>query len=201
MSCVAPAFAGEAAPLARFAIDRNVALELRGGSEAEPAFAAGSTTLSPMERALGRDGAQALVRYAPFSWLSLELGIASLRTRFDNDTAIPRGAERIASAGASLHTPDGWTASLLVSSLDRRNSFVEDDSPVRPTTFVNGRISRNLTKNTRMSFDVFNVFDQRLAGIDYFSASRLWDQPGAADSFLFNPAEPRGFRLKLKVAF
>jgi hypothetical protein len=41
-----------------------------------------------------------------------------------------------------------------------------------------------------VSLDLFNLFDQKLRDVDYFSASRLADQ-----------AEPRGVRLRLKTTF
>jgi hypothetical protein len=159
------------------------------------------TALSESTRATRRDGVQFCARYEPSAWLALDLQLTGLRARFDDGGVIPGAAQRIASAGATLRTPDGWTASLLVNSLGRRDTLAGDSAPVRSSTFVNGRLSRNLGKRSRVSLDVFNVFDQRVGPIDYFSTSRLWEQPGAGDSFLFNPAEPRGFRLKLRTTF
>ena len=108
--------------------------------------------------------------------------------------------ERNASAGATLHAPSGWTASLFVSSF-RPDALQDDTARLKPSSFVNARLSRKLSKNTRVSFDVFNIFDRRADNADYFSTSRAWNQPGASDNFLFNPAEPRGFRIKLRTAF
>ncbi|MGZ5036192.1 MAG: hypothetical protein ACXWG1_11635 [Usitatibacter sp.] len=150
---------------------------------------------------VGGDAGRFAASYAPWSWLSFDLEIAGLDARFDDGTSIPGATRRIASAGATLHTPDGWTASLLVNSLGRRDSLVDDSTPVRQSTFVNARLSRNLSKRSRLSLDVFNIFDLRARNLDYFATSRLWDQPGAGDSFLFNPAEPRGFRVKLRTTF
>jgi outer membrane receptor protein involved in Fe transport len=109
-------------------------------------------------------------------------------------------AERTVTAATTVRTPSGWTASLLVNSLGNRDSFTEE-MRVKPSTFVNARLSRNLSKNTRLSLDVFNVFDRRVTDFDYFSAARLSPGPAASDSFLFSPAEPRGFRVKLRTTF
>jgi hypothetical protein len=150
---------------------------------------------------VGGDGGRFAASYAPWSWLSFDLEIAGLNARFADGSPIPGAARRIASAGTTLHTPDGWTASLLVNSLGRRDSLVDDSTPVRQSTFVNARLSRYLSRSSRLSLDVFNIFDHHAGSIDYFATSRLWDQPGDGDSFLFNPAEPRGFRVKLRTTF
>jgi TonB dependent receptor len=114
---------------------------------------------------------------------------------------IPWAVERTASAGATLRAPNGWSASLLVSSFGRRQTVEEDSLRGKASSFVNARLSRNLSKKTRVTFDVFNVFDRRLGNVDYFSTTRVWNQPGAGDNFLFNPLEPRGFRVKLRTTF
>ena len=149
-----------------------------------------------------RQGVQLSARYAPTSWLNFELQAAALRARFADGAGehIAGAAERTVSAATSLRIRRGWTASLVVNSLGRRDS-PNEGTRVKPSTFVNARLTRNLSKTTRLSLDVFNVFDRRVSDVDYFSAARLWSNPGAADSFLFNPAEPRGFRLKLRTHF
>jgi len=68
-------------------------------------------------------------------------------------------------------------------------------------SFVNARLSGEVAKHTHLVFDVFNVFNRRVPGTDYFSATRVWNQPAAFDNFLFNPVEPRGFRAKLRLEF
>jgi len=169
-------------------------------SPSEITFGDGAA-ISEFLRGTQRDGVRFAARYEPRSWLVFDLEVSGLRARFRDGTPIPGATQRIASAGTSLRTSGGWTASLLVNALGRRDSLADDSLPVRTSTFVNARLSRNLDKRTRLSLDVFNIFDHHVANLDYFATSRLWDQPGAGDSFLFNPAEPRGFRVKLKTAF
>jgi hypothetical protein len=110
-------------------------------------------------------------------------------------------AERNATAGATMKAPNGWSASLFVSSFGPRQTVEDNAAQVKSSSFVNARLSRNLSKQTRLSVDVFNIFDHRLGNVDYFSTTRVWAQPGAGDNFLFNPAEPRGFRVKLRTTF
>jgi hypothetical protein len=163
----------------------------------------GDTGIGEFTRPTLRQGVQLAARYDPASWLTLDLQATALRARFADGALeyIPAAAERTTSAGATLRVRNGWSASLLVSYFGRRQT-VEDDSPRRKaSSFVNGRLSRNLSKKTRITFDVFNVFDQRLGNVDYFSATRVWYQPGAGDNFLLNPLEPRGFRIRLRTTF
>ena len=66
---------------------------------------------------------------------------------------------------------------------------------------MNARVLHRLSKRTRLTFDVFNVFNQRVGDIDHFAASRLAAPAGSAENYLFHPAEPRGFRLRLRTTF
>lgn len=162
----------------------------------------GENAITQFSRATVRRGVQVAARYEPASWLAIDLQATALHARFADGAAeyVPGAAERSASAAATVRAPGGWNASLLVSYLGKR-AGIDEDSSLRASTFVNARLSRKLSKNTRMSFDVLNVFDQRLRDVDYFSASRLSTASGANDGYLFNPAEARGFRLRLRTTF
>jgi hypothetical protein len=160
----------------------------------------GDTGASEAMRPSVRQGVTFAARYEPLSWIALDLQASALHARHADGSRVAGAPEHTVTGAMTLRTPDGWTASLLVNSLGEREA--EGESPrVKPSTFVNGRLTRNLTKTTRVTLDVFNVFDRRADNLDYFSAARLWNAPGAADSFLFNPAEPRGFRVKMRTTF
>jgi hypothetical protein len=145
-------------------------------------------------------GVRAGLRYEPFHWLSLELSAASMRPAAG--TLGDRAPAPRALAGATLRSPDGWSASLFVSYLGQRQ-LVEDESVRwRSTSLVNARFSRSLTSSTRLTFDVFNVFDERMTDLGYFETSRLWSTTaGTTRNFLFHPAEPRSFRILLRATF
>lgn len=103
-------------------------------------------------------------------------------------------------AGATLRDASGWSASLFVAYVDRQGFADEPSARLVSTPVVNAVVSRRLTKSSRLAFDVINVLDRQPAGFDYLGASRAWDAV-ASDNFLFHPAEPRGFRLRLRVTF
>jgi len=112
------------------------------------------------------------------------------------------GADRRAkdvSAGATM-TSMGWRASLFVSHVAPRPSLEDDSFRIQPSTFVSARLSGLIAKDTRLSFDVFNVFDQRTRNLDYLALSRT-GIPAAPENFLFGPGEPRGFRINLRKTF
>jgi hypothetical protein len=162
----------------------------------------GAESWSVLARSGVRSGLRARLRYEPAPWIALDLDATIAGARFGDGTreAIPGAASRLATAGATLRGVGGWTAKLFVSYLGPRERADEEPTRLRSSTVVNAQVARNLTKATRLTFDVFNVFNQAVEDMDPFAASRL-AQPGSMDNFLFHPGEPRGFRLKLRTTF
>lgn len=92
--------------------------------------------------------------------------------------------EPLGAAVATLRDRSGWSASLLVSPPERR--AVLDEPSVRATPpVVNAAVSRRITRSSRLSFEVTNVFDR----------------PPATQPFLEPPAIKRGFGLHLRIGF
>ena len=102
-------------------------------------------------------------------------------------------------AGATVHNR-AWSASLFVAYVDRLDYVDQPSLRLGTTPVVNATVSGRITKSSSLSFDVFNVLDRQRPGLDYLSASQAWGL-GASDSFLTHPAEPRGFRIRLRLAF
>lgn len=150
-----------------------------------------------------RQGVQATLRYQPAPWLLLDVDLAALTARYADGAGepIPGAVRRYGQAGATVRPGRGWNASLFVTAFDARPSTGDDPLRVRPASFVSGRITRQLDKTTRVSLDLFNLLDKRMGQMDYFSATRLWSYPGAADNFISYPGESRGLRLRLRTTF
>ena len=54
----------------------------------------------------------------------------------------------------------------------------------------------------KVALDVFNLFDRKASGIDYYYASRLTEEAAAGvNDIHFHPVEPRSFRLTLTANF
>jgi hypothetical protein len=96
--------------------------------------------------------------------------------------------------------PARWRASLMASYLGKRAATGEDAS-LRASTFVSAGLTHDLSRTARLSLEMPNLFGQRVRDVDYFWASRASGAFGAGDAYLFNPAQPRGFRLRLRTTF
>lgn len=184
-----------------FGVDTKLAAWRATADSELTLLAAGNTAWS--DRPTRRHGVQATLRYQPTSWLSLDVDAALLRAHYADGLGepIPGAVQRYGQAGATVRPSRGWNASVFVTSFDARPSTDEDPMRVRSASFVSGRITRHLTKTTRVSLDLFNLLDKRVGNMDHYSATRLWSYPGAADNFLFYPGESRGFRLRLRTTF
>ena len=155
------------------------------------------------DRPTARQGATLSARHEPAPWLSLEIDATALQARYrDGARERVRGAsERQVNAGATVRNGSKWSASLFVKYLGERPAMEEDALRLRSSTTVGAQFTTRLDRRTRLTVDVFNVFNQRAGDVDYFAASRLWSQPGTVDGFLFHPAAPRGFRALLSTRF
>jgi hypothetical protein len=162
----------------------------------------GESAITEFSRPTVRQGVQFAAQYEPSRWLMLDFQAVALHARFADGALeyVPGAAERGAAAAATLRMPAGWKATLMANYLGKRNG-IEEGSSVRASMFVNGRITHDLSKTTRLTFDVFNILDQRLRDVDYFSATHLANPSAVSDGYLFDPAEPRGFRLRLRTTF
>jgi TonB-dependent receptor-like protein len=156
-------------------------------------FLAGETGFTEYDRPTTRQGAQIAARFEPSSLFALDFQASSVRARFADGEReyVPGAVEHNLTAAATLQPAKGWTTSVLANRLG---------SPGNGNTYLSARLAHEISKKTRVSLDVFNMLDRRPGNIDYFSASSIWTQPGA-DSYLFNPVEARGFRLRLRTTF
>ena len=132
------------------------------------------------------------------SWVSMALGMLSgVRLEAADNPGFSKATG--ATAAATIRNR-GWTASLLVSHFTPRTG---DDVAVRlrPFSTVGAQLSVRPWKDTRLTLDVFNVFDREVRGIDLLAVSRLGAQPAIGDAYLFHPAEGRGVRLRIRKTF
>lgn len=164
----------------------------------------GTKGLADIGRPLRREGTTLALAYSPTAAIDLDLQATALGARFRDGAgeAAAGIATRYATAGATVRAAGGWTAKLFVSYFGERPAVEEDGVMLRSSSTVSGQLSRRLSKNARLSVDVFNVFDQRVGDIDYFSASRQASPLASpADGFFFHPAESRGLRVQFRTTF
>ena len=164
---------------------------------------AGETEAS---RASRRHGIEWNNHYIAAPWLLFDLDLAASRSRYtENDPAgnfIPGSIDKVASFGVTLTDQGPWSGAFQLRYFGPR-PLIEDNS-VRSasTTLAYARVAYQINRKTRVSLDVFNLFDKRASDIDYYYASRL---PGEAAEGVndrhSHPVEPRSVRLTLSYAF
>ncbi|WP_332859961.1 TonB-dependent receptor [Janthinobacterium svalbardensis] len=157
-------------------------------------------------RASRRHGIEWNNHYVAAPWLLFDLDLAASRSRYtQNDPAgnfIPGSIDKVASFGVTVTDRGPWSGALQLRYFGPR-PLIEDNS-VRSasTTLAYARLAYQLNRRTRLSLDVFNLFNKRASDIDYYYASRLPGEgaDGVSDRH-FHPVEPRSARLTLSYAF
>ena len=157
-------------------------------------------------RASRRHGIEWNNHYIAAPWLLFDLDLAASRSRYtENDPAgnfIPGSIDKVASFGVTVTDQGPWSGAFQLRYFGPR-PLIEDNS-VRSasTTLAYARLAYQLNRKTRLSLDVFNLFDKRASDIDYYYTSRLPGEgaEGVNDRH-FHPVEPRSVRLTLAYAF
>jgi hypothetical protein len=135
------------------------------------------------------------------SWSALEMQSASLHRGWIVLPYADEPGPHAASAGATMLSPGGWRASLFVTHFAPSLGPADDTLRLKPTSSVNARLSHPVAKDTRFTLEVFNVFDRRSPGTDFLTLARPWSAPGMNESYLTDPGEPRGFRIRIGRTF
>ncbi|WP_232731094.1 TonB-dependent receptor [Janthinobacterium sp. 67] len=157
-------------------------------------------------RASRRHGIEWNNHYIAAPWLLFDLDLAASRSRYtENDPAgnfIPGSIDKVASFGVTVTDRGPWSGAFQLRYFGPRP--LNEDNSVRSasTTLAYARVAYQINRKTRLSLDVFNLFDKRASDIDYYYASRLPGEAvdGVSDRH-FHPVEPRSARLTLSYAF
>ena len=139
-------------------------------------------------------------------WLIVDGDLALSQARFRDDdpagTHIPGALDRVISAGITFEPRTPVFGSIRVRHFGPR-PLIEDASVTsNPTTIWNAEAGYRLSGNARVVLELFNVFDAKVADIDYFYASRLSGEPAdGVDDIHTHPALPRTVRLGVQFSF
>ena len=143
-------------------------------------------------------------------WMTVDGDLSFSRARFaESDPAgdyIPGALDRVISGGVNVEPAQTPFASLFGSLRVRHfgpRPLIEDASVrSKATTLWNGELGYRLSSKARIVLEGYNLFDSKVADIDYFYTSRLIGEPeGGADDIHTHPAIPRTARISLQVAF
>ena len=153
-------------------------------------------------RASRRTGIEWNNHYIAAPWLLLDLDLAASRARYTQydpvGAYIPGSIDRVASFGVTITDIGRWYGGFDLRYFGPR-PLIEDNS-VRSssTTLAYARIGYKISPKTKLTLDVFNLFDKQASDIDYYYQSRLkGESADGVNDVHFHPVEPRTMRLTL----
>ncbi len=157
-------------------------------------------------RASHRQGIEWNNHYIVNDWLLFDMDIAGSKARYtESDTAgnyIPGAVNKVASLGASLSNWGNWSGALQLRYFGPRPLIEDNSVRSQATAIAYARLGYKINQNTKLSIDIFNLFNRKASDIDYYYTSRLNGEPLAGvDDIHFHPVEPRSMRLTLIVNF
>ena len=139
-------------------------------------------------------------------WMMVDGDLSFSRARFTDAPSashfVPGALDRVISAGLSVEPTRALFGSLRLRHFGPR-PLIEDASVSSKATMLwNGEVGYHLSRKARLVIEGYNLFDSRVADIDYFYTSRLPDEPatGVADVHT-HPAIPRTARVSLQLSF
>lgn len=136
--------------------------------------------------------------------LDADLSFSQARyTQFDAaGSSIPGSIATVASFGATLKDWGPWFGQFQFRYFGPRPLIEDASQKSSATTLAYLRAGCRFSAATRLTLDVFNLFDRKASDIDYFYASRLKGEPAAGvDDIHFHPVEPRSLRATLTTSF
>ena len=170
----------------------------------ELVFTGDAGTTEP-SRASKRNGIEWLAQYQPRSWITFDSIVALARARFTEfDPAgpfVPGSPDKVISAGVTLESKSGWFGGARWRYFGPRPLIEDNSARSRATSIVNARVGYAFDKKTKVSLDVFNLFNAKNNDIDYFYQSQLRGEAAPVSDFHFHPVESRAVRATLTMNF
>ncbi len=164
---------------------------------------AGDTEPSRPSRRLG---VEVQNYYRPSPWLVVDADFALSRARFTDFATlgdhIPGAIESAAAVGLTVPSLDGFFGSVRWRYFGPRPLIEDDSVQSHSTSLVYLDAGRDVLKNLKLTFEIFNLFNAQASDIDYYYTSRLPGEPAAGvNDIHFHPSEPRSFRVVAAYRF
>jgi len=193
-------------------LQTSIALwQLRLNSELVFVGDAGETEASGASR---RRGIEINNHYVATPWLLLDGDVAFSQARFSTPqgedptagTQVPGSVRTVVSLGATVTEFGRWFGHAQLRYFGPRPLIEDNSVRSKGTTLAYARVGYKLDARTKVSVDVFNLFNRKVSDIDYYYPSLLRGEDRAANPDGINgihthPAEPRTVRLTLNVGF
>lgn len=163
---------------------------------------AGTTEPSRPSR---RQGVEWSNLYTVNRWLALDADLAWSNARFRDSAPegqhIPGAVTTTANLGLTLAAPGPWSGALRLRYFGPR-PLIEDNS-VRSasSTLLNLRVGYQLSRQTQLTMDVYNLLNRKANDIEYWYDSQLRGEPAPVFDRHLHPTEPRTVRVTLAHRF
>jgi outer membrane receptor protein involved in Fe transport len=170
--------------------------------DSELLFVGDAGTTEP-SRPSRRRGIEWLAQYALGASLAVDVSFAATRARFSDPNSagnhIPGAPDRVASAGVTMPDFGGWFGSLRWRYFGPRPLIEDASIRSRSSSLVNARLGYAFDRRTRVSADVYNLFDRKDNDVEYYYESRLPGEAAPVADVHFHPVERRSVRLTLTL--
>jgi hypothetical protein len=143
--------------------------------------------------------------YAINKELSLDLDLAWAHSRFVNDnnqkTYIPGAVSSTANIGLSFDNTGPWFGSVRLRYFGPRPLTDDGSIKASSSTLANLRFGYKLNAQTKVSFDVYNLLNQKANDIEYAYTSQLANEATPVFDRHLHPSEPRSIRVTMTYRF
>ncbi|MEQ1761398.1 MAG: TonB-dependent receptor [Vicinamibacterales bacterium] len=139
-------------------------------------------------------------------WLTFDGDLSLSRARFaDSDPVgneIPGALDRVISAGMTVEPSQPLFGSIRLRHFGPRPLIEDASVESKSTTLWNAEAGYRISPKARVVLELFNLFDAKVADIDYYYASRLPGEPAQGiEDIHTHPALPRSARISLQLSF
>ena len=144
--------------------------------------------------------------WTPTQWFILDADFAISRARYKDPSSsggayVPEAIEQTVSIGAAITDYEDYFGGLRLRYFGSR-ALIEDNSVrSKPSTLVNLKVGRHLTKSIDVSLDIYNLFDRKTYDIEYYYESKLATESTSVTDHMVHPGEPRSARLTLTYRY
>lgn len=185
-------------------LESSVALWMMD-SDSELVFAGdtGGTEPTGPSRRMGIEWAN---YWTPTPWFILDADVAISRARYKDPSSsggayVPEAIEQTVSIGAAITDYEEYFGGLRLRYFGSRALMEDNSVRSKPSTLVNLKAGRHLTKHIDVSVDIYNLFDRKTYDIEYYYESKLASETTSVTDHMVHPGEPRSARLTLTYRY
>lgn len=174
-------------------------------SDSELVFAGdtGGTEPTGPSRRMGIEWAN---YWTPTPWFILDADLALSRARYKDSSSVggayvPEAIEQTVSIGAAVTEYENYFGGLRLRYFGSRALLEDNSVRSKPSTLINLKAGKHLSKNLDLCIDVYNLFNRKTYDIEYYYESKLASESTSVTDHMVHPGEPRSARLTLTYRY